>query len=452
MTELLVGSTLPGLLAALDTALAGRKGLTTLTDGADIEQRLRDSRRPLDVLILDDTITPLAEKPALEDTLWHLLYLAGACRPAVRALLVVHAEAFPPQIRDSLVGGAREGGGDALVIPPSVGRQGDTHAVQWLTARLDFGAQPQQAMIMPLSGKGGSSKSTSMANIALALARRGYRTLIIDADFANGSLSGFFKVSESATNQSILTLNEEFPRPIAVYPAESIRRRIYQHPCGVDLLLSGRGLIEIEDLTTRAMQALLATVRQLPYDLVCLDAGPDIKARPYALDVLRGGGSGLVVCPPGRAERRGADNILALLHQMAAPGRNDSMLTQAAVLFVGAEQGSVAKIEDVQRDLMRRYPDATDLGIVPRDARVISMVAERESFCTVYDIDPRGRYAQALETACDRLIAHLRLPAPAAARNRHATPTSTIPTRGGLLRLLGIGRAAPAGEEQTVWS
>src|SRR2546423_14374086 len=105
-------------------------------------------------------------------------------------------------------------------------------------------------------------------------------------------------------------IHESLPDP------ESIRRRIYQHPCGVDLLLSGRGLIEIEDLTTRAMQALLATVRQLPYDLVCLDAGPDIKARPYALDVLRGGGSGLVVCPPGRAERRGADNILALLHQM----------------------------------------------------------------------------------------------------------------------------------------
>jgi MinD-like ATPase involved in chromosome partitioning or flagellar assembly len=451
MTHLLVASTLSGLLAALDTALQGRKGLATLTEGADIQQRLADPKRPIDVLILDDTITPLADKPTIEDTLWYLMYWP------TRTLLVFHEESFPPQIRDPLIGSARESGGDAYRLPLHSGPREAAQAVQWITSHLDLGQSRQQAWIMPLSGAGGVGKSTQMANLAIALRRRGYRILIIDADFANGSLSGFFKIAPGTTD-TFLTLSEEFPKPMAAYPVESIQRQIYAHPCGIDLLLSGRGVIEVEDLTAKAMHALLTTVRQLPYDVVCLDAGPDIKARPYAIDVLRAGGTGLIVCPPGRKERRGAENILTLMRQMTAPGRNTSLLAQAAILFVEAEHGSVANIDEVRRDLVRQYPDATNLGVMPRDARVISMVAERDGFCTIYDIDPRGRYCQALETACDRLMTHMRLPAPTYAQNGHAQLDRTsqhASQRGGIFSFLGIRRAADSHvvrEERTSWN
>jgi Mrp family chromosome partitioning ATPase len=446
MTELLIASTLPGLLAAIDGALAERKGLAILTDGVDIAARLTDPRRPVDVLILDDTITPLPDRPTVEDTLWHLMYLAGTHTPATRTLLVIRDESFPPQIRDPLIGSARESGGDAYGLPRHAGPRETSQAVQWVAARLNLAQRRTQAWLMPLSGAGGVGKSTQMANLAIALTQRGYRVLIIDADFANGSLSGFFKVA-SGEHDTFLTLNEEVRTPVTVYPVEAVQRRIYHHTCGIDLLLSGRGVIEVEDMTARSMQALLVTVRQLPYDVVCLDAGPDIKARPYAIDVLRAGGSGLIVCPPGRKERRGAENILALLRQMAAPGGNASMVAQAAIVFVEAEPGSVAKVADVRRDMLRQYPDVTDLGVLPRDARIVSLVAEREGFCTVYDIDPRGRYCQALDVACDRLITHLRLPASA-----RISIAQGATMRGGFWRFLGIGGGHTPEEGQAAWS
>jgi hypothetical protein len=196
----------------------------------------------------------------------------------------------------------------------------------------------------------------------------------------------------------------------------------------------------------------------LPYDIVCLDAGPDIKARPYAIDVLRASGTGLIVCPPGRKERHGAENILTLMRQMTVPGRNTSLLAQAAILFVEAEHGSVANIDEVRRNLVRQYPDATNLGVMPRDARVISMVAERDGFCTVYDLDPHGRYCQALETACDRLMTHMRLATPSLAQNGHAQLDRTsqqASQRRGILSFLGIRRMADSQvvrEERTSWS
>jgi hypothetical protein len=128
------------------------------------------------------------------------------------------------------------------------------------------------------------------------------------------------------------------------------------------------------------------------------------------------------------------------------------MLRQAAVVFVEAEHGSVARIADVRRDITRQYPDAVDLGVLPRDARIVSSVAEREGFCSVYDIEPRGRYCQALEAACDRLITHLQLPAPAQTGHPLAQNGRGGSAGGGFLRFLGIGRANPSREEHPSWS
>lgn len=418
MTHLLVGATMPRLLSVLDEAVAGGARLTTLNDGAELLARVDDAARPLDLLILDDTITPRPGAP-LETTLWDIIVTANTRPTPPRTLLLVREESFPLPIREPLLRVAQESGGDGYVLPRHGGVAAQPAALAWLMGRLRLEQTRTQAWLMPLSGSGGVGKSTQLANMALALTRRGYRVLIVDADFANGSLSGFFKVPPGAA-EPILTLHLECPTPRGAYPLEIVQRRIYAHPCGVDLLLSGRGLVELEDLTVHALRALIGSVRQLPYDVVCLDAGPDIKARPYAIDVLRGGGSALVICPPGRKERRGADAVLELLSQLTAGDGNANMLSQAAVLFIEAEHGSVADVHAVRRDLTRQYRAATDLGVIPRDARLLSMVAEREQFATVYEVGSRSHYCAALETACDDLIAHMRLGAPRPGATRAA--------------------------------
>jgi MinD-like ATPase involved in chromosome partitioning or flagellar assembly len=410
MNHILVGATLPRLLSVLDEAVAAGARLTTLSDGAELLARVDDVTRPLDLLMLDDSIVPRPGTP-VETTLWDIIVTANARPRPPRTLLLLREEAFPLPIREPLLRVAQESGGDGYILPRHGGSAAQAAALAWLTNHLRLEQAHTQAWLMPLSGSGGVGKSTQLANIALALTRRGYRVLIIDADFANGSLSSFFKVPPGAA-EPILTLHQECPTPRGAYPLEIVQRRIYRHPCAVDLLLSGRGLIELEDLTVHALRALIGSVRQLPYDVVCLDAGPDIKARPYAIDVLRSGGSALIICPPGRKERRGADSVLELLSQLTAGNGMGTMVPQAALLFIAAEHGSVADVHAVRRDLTRQYRQATDLGVIPRDARLLSMVAEREQFATVYEVGARSRYCTALEMVCDGLIVHLRLDAP----------------------------------------
>lgn len=439
MNHILVGATLPRLLSILDEAVAGGDRLTTLTDGAELLARVDDVSRPVDLLILDDTIVPRPGVP-LETTLWDIIVTANMRQRPPRTLLLMREESFPLPIREPLLRVAQESGGDGYVLARHGGLAAQSAALSWLTSQLRIEQTRAQSWLMPLSGSGGVGKSTQLANMALALTLRGYRVLIVDADFANGSLSGFFKVPPGAA-EPILTLHQECPTPRGAYPLDIVQRRIYSHPCGVDLLLSGRGLVELEDLTVHALRALIASVRQLPYDVVCLDAGPDMKARPYAIDVLRGGGSALVICPPGRKERRGADSVLELLSQLTAGDGNANMVPQAAVLFIEAEHGSVADVHAVRRDLTRQYRQATDLGVIPRDARLLSMVAEREQFTTVYELGARSRYCAALEAACDGLIAHMRLGPP---RQSVSQASAADRGRGWLDTLLG-GRLASGG-------
>lgn len=275
----------------------------------------------------------------------------------------------------------------------------------------------QQRWILPLSSAGGSGKTTQVANLALALRLRGMRVLMIDADFANGSLGIFFKVP-SGEIEPFVTLADEFKKPLPQYPADAVRRRIYPHPSGVDLLLSGRGLMEVADMNDHSMACMLATVHTLPYDVVLMDAGPDLKARPTALRELARGGYGVVIAQPGRKERSGAIDVLHVLASMTRPDTNDSLLRQIALLGVAAEHGSCARIEPVYHDLLQRF-DVYGLGIIPRDAALISTAAESNEFVSVFNLSPRSAYCRAMLRACDLLLPWIQAPASAATPAPH---------------------------------
>jgi hypothetical protein len=109
------------------------------------------------------------------------------------------------------------------------------------------------------------------------------------------------------------------------------------------------------------------------------------------------------------------------------------LLSSAALLGVEAERGSIADIYQVHADLLRLYP-VVDLGVVPRDPRLISTVAESTTFLSVYDVAPRSAYCRAMERAVDRLLAWRRVPTAAGA--------AAHPARPWWRRLLGTGAAA----------
>jgi len=58
----------------------------------------------------------------------------------------------------------------------------------------------------------------------------------------------------------------------------------------------------------------------------------------------------------------------------------------------------VMNIRDVRADVLRAYPMVTDLGILPRDTALVSAVAERREFTTIFEINPGAPYVQAVRT------------------------------------------------------
>lgn len=415
--DIVIAATVPGLLAALDAA-GHQRAVTRLLSAQEVLARLGDPQRPLDAVVLDTGLSPLPEQApgeGIAETLWYLLDAAAQRSPRVPVLLLLPRDGLPPRIRDYLMSAAQATGGEARLLPAHAGPQVHAETVQWLLQRLHLPPQTAARWLMPLSAAGGVGKTTQTVNLALALQRRWQlRVLLIDADFVNGSLHRTFKVPPGAA-EPFLTLRQEVVPTPHTYPLAPLQRRIYHHPSGIDLLLSGRGLAEYADMTYDAMQALLRAVQQLPYDLVVLDSGPDIKARPYAVDVLISGGTGLVLCPAGAKGYDGARHVLDLLRQITAPGRNSNLLDQAALLCIDAEKGSVADVRVTHATLMRQYPQVLDLGIVPRDAGAISMVEEREGWATVYDVAPRSVYARAMARVADQVLAQLQIAPPAAA-------------------------------------
>lgn len=200
--------------------------------------------------------------------------------------------------------------------------------------------------------------------------------------------------------------------PISTYPPELVQRRIYAHePSGLDVLFAGHGIRDQLDMLPAQFEGLIDTLAEFDYEVVCYDVPGDWKRRNMIASLLaRPNTSPVVICPPGRKERLGA---LAALAVLANIEREDgrSALEAAMLLGVEGERGMAVTIREVRRDVLRQYPMLADLGTLPHDTALISAVAEREQFCSVFDLAPRRAYCQALREAARRWMAAVDLPA-----------------------------------------
>jgi flagellar biosynthesis protein FlhG len=128
---------------------------------------------------------------------------------------------------------------------------------------------PRGARITAItSGKGGVGKTFLAANLAAALARRGERVLVLDADLGLANLD--------------VVLN--------LYPQDHAARRVHwaRHatgeailpaPGGFSVLLAGSGLVEYSRLTPEVRDKLLDVVARVRprFDRVLLDTGAGIS-------------------------------------------------------------------------------------------------------------------------------------------------------------------------------
>ncbi|MFM2274199.1 MAG: hypothetical protein RL211_71 [Pseudomonadota bacterium] len=147
-----------------------------------------------------------------------------------------------------------------------------------MSAPLPVSTENQKSPVFPMappfgkvlavtSGKGGVGKTFVSANLAAAMAKRGQRVLVLDADLGLANLDVALNLYPKITLHDVFTGKAK------------LEQAIIKAPGGFSVLLAGSGMVEYSRLTPEVCVSFLDIVRSLIpcYDVLLLDTGAGIS-------------------------------------------------------------------------------------------------------------------------------------------------------------------------------
>ena len=218
------------------------------------------------------------------------------------------------------------------------------------------------------SGKGGVGKTFFSANLACALAKRGKRVLVLDADLGLANLDVVLNLHPK------VTLNEVLAGKATVQAA------VQQVPGGFSVLLAGSGKAEYSQLTPSVQDGFLRIIAELSpqFDVLLLDTGAGLS--DMVLFAVSLASEVLVVATPeptsltdayatikvlvGEQQR---DRVQLVVNQAVRLGDGRAITTQLQQVldrFVVSEPGQVMRL--------------MHLGDIPSDPLVRQAVMRRQ--------------------------------------------------------------------------
>ena len=228
--------------------------------------------------------------------------------------------------------------------------------------------KPLGKVVAVTSGKGGVGKTFVSANLAAALAKRGHRVLVLDADLGLANLDGVLNLYPKITLHDVFTGKAK------------LEEAIIRAPGGFSVLLAGSGMVEYSRLTPEVRDDFLRIMSGLVphYDVVLLDTGAGIS--DVVLFAVSLASEVLVVATPEPtsltdayatikvlASQQKRSSIRVVINQTARLGDGRAITTQLQQVldrFVTTESGKPLKL--------------LHMGDIPADPSVRQAIMRRQ--------------------------------------------------------------------------
>jgi septum site-determining protein MinD len=203
--------------------------------------------------------------------------------------------------------------------------------------------------IVLTSGKGGVGKTTTTANLGTALAARGARVVLIDADVGLRNLDILLGL-ESRVRYHLLDVLEERVTVDDALVADKHSEHLF--------LLAAAQAREKDEIETVKMQALVARLRER-FDYVLIDSPAGIELG--FKNAVAGADEAIVICTPEVAAVRDVDRVVGLLGNRFRPQLIVNRLRPQLV-----RKGKMLSVDDVNGIL--RLPL---LGVIADEPEII---------------------------------------------------------------------------------
>jgi septum site-determining protein MinD len=203
--------------------------------------------------------------------------------------------------------------------------------------------------IVLTSGKGGVGKTTTTANLGTALANRGARVVLVDADVGLRNLDIVLGLESRVKHHLLDVLEERVSLDEALVPGK--------HSESLFLLAAAQSR-EKDDVETAKMKALITSLRErFDYVLIDCPAGIELGFR----NAVAGADEAIVICTPEVAAVRDVDRVVGLLGNRFRPQLVINRLRPNLV-----KKGKMLSVEDVNAIL--RLPL---LGVIADEPEII---------------------------------------------------------------------------------